>query len=257
MKRLRRKVLSLTAVLSMLAMPFALAVPAAVAAPASGLNDTSGMNDTWAGYVAAYHGPYTQVEASWVQPAVTGIHLWSPRPDSTVIWVGIGGLSGPIHGGDSIDDGNVKAPVQVGTTMDTNGDYRAWWVTPDSLNADAPGTNRINEAVSPGDRLTAEVDYTGSIYNMWIMDHRANGEFWSRSYPGTIKGNWPRNTAEVIVENPFHPAANLQGNSALAPFNTVQFTVAQLGWCYKVETPNMSVSDVSADHANFTVTYHT
>jgi|GEM_PF-6877180 len=207
------KAFSLTAVLSMLAMPFALAVPAAVAASASSLNNT------WAGYVAAYDGPYTQVEASWVQPAVTGTHLPSLSPDSTVIWVGIGGFGGPILGGPSIDDGNVSAPVQVGTTMDTNGDYGAWWATADLPNANAPG-NRINEAVSPDDHLTAEVDYTGSSYHMWIMDHRANGEFWSRSYPGTINGNWPRNTAEVIVENPLQLAGNLQGKSALAPFSS-------------------------------------
>jgi hypothetical protein len=258
-----KKILTTMAIVAAAVISIGVAAPAASPATTKVAASTSSqMNDTWAGYVAAYHGPYTQVWASWVQPAVTGTHLWSPIPNSTVIWVGIGGLGGSIEGGPNIDDGGVRAPVQVGTTMDTNGYYRAWWVTPDSTNANAPG-NVISDdqgkpyPVSPGDHLTAEVDYTHGSYHMWIMDSQADGQFWSWSYPGNINGNWPRNTAEIIVENPAWTLLGIPtGLAGLAPFDTVQFTVHTLGPCYKFETPNMSVSDPSANHLNFTVHYH-
>ena len=211
-----------------------------LAAPAS-----SQMNDIWAGYVAAYHGPYTKVEASWVQPAVTGLNVPWPTPRTTDIWVGIGGLEGSILGGPPIDDGGVRAPVQVGTHMDTNGSYTAWWVTPDhSTEQTISGFT-----VSPGDDILAGVDYSNGHFSMFLSD-RTSGSNWSSDMiqdPG-----WPRNTAETIVESPTLRTAP----PGLAPFNTVQWDVYYLGLCYKFETPDMSVSDISANHANFTVTHH-
>src|SRR5664280_928150 len=100
MKRLRRKVLGLTAILSMLAMPLALAVPAASAYPT---NESA----NWAGYTAHRldNGLYTHVEAGWVQPSITqpGLLDLLGDPHMTAIWIGIGGVNTKVF------------PVQVGT----------------------------------------------------------------------------------------------------------------------------------------------
>jgi len=130
--------------------------------------------------------------------------------------------------------------------MDTYGRYTAWWATPDF-----PTEQTISGfTVSPGDDILAGVDYSNGHFSMFLSD-RTSGSNWSSDMiqdPG-----WPRNTAEIIVENP--GSLTGMGLVGLAPFDTVQFTVAYLGLCYKFATPDMSVSDPSANHANFTVTY--
>src|SRR5664280_143134 len=217
MKRLRRKALSLTAVLSMLAMPLALAVPAAKAAP-SGYPTTESAH--WAGYWAHRldNGPYTHVEAGWVQPSITQVRLDSASPYVTGIWIGIGGTH---------TDDATKPPVQVGTVMETSPtdnilqtNYKAFLEYPGSPPFNGTTPQYISGfTVRPGDEMLAGVDYSNGSFSVFLAD-RTSGSNWSS--PPIQDHNYPRDDAEVIVEWP-------PGTAGLVPFKTVDFKYVDLG----------------------------
>ena len=257
MKRLRRKVLGLTAVLSMLAMPLALAVPAASAYPTT-------TNPAWAGYWAHRldNGLYTHVEAGWVQPSITQLEWLDADPHITAIWIGIGGVNTKVF------------PVQVGTIMatDTNDNfagtnYRAVFETPDSAGtADNVGAETIpNFTVRAGDEMLAGVDYSNGSFSMFLADRTSGSNWSSLQIPDH---NWQRDTAEVIVERPSHSSQvvnklHLPKYRTLAPFKTVDFKYVDLGVLTKVNMVDggksfVCMSDPGLDSSHngyFTATY--
>jgi hypothetical protein len=268
MKRLRRKALSLTAVLSMLAMPLALAVPAASAYPTT-------ESDHWAGYVAHRldNGLYTHVEAGWVQPSITQPEWLDADAHMTAIWIGIGGVNTKVF------------PVQVGTIMatDTNDNfagtnYRAVFETPDSAGtADNVGAETIpNFTVRAGDEMLAGVDYSNGSFSLFLADRTSGSNWSSLQIPDH---NWQRDTAEVIVERPSHPASlvandlplsdpnakplGLPKYRTLAPFKTVDFKYVDLGVVTKINMVDggksfVCMSDPGLDSSHngyFTATY--
>lgn len=211
---------------------------------------------TWAGYLAIGHGPYSKVSAAWMQPAIqpsAGASTYA-----TGIWVGIGG-------GSTVN----PVPVQVGTLM-TSGPfaflqtlgcsgYCAIYETPGTghvyLSSCVPiegGGATTPCKVSADDDMYAEVDYLNGSFKMLLADYTAN---WSwRS--GVIQGNYPRDTAEVIVEAPAHGKSSYD----LAPFSPVQFNGVNLGLAYGLTMVNggRTLASVSAPSGccSFTATFH-
>lgn len=262
-----RRAFKIAAVLAAVLLPLVLAAPRASAATHAtrGSGTTCGpggppfvngecQSRTWAGYMAIGQSPYNTVSAAWTQPArvnpPVGLLCYA-----TGIWVGIGGGAQ----GD-------KAPVQVGTVM-TDGcpgksNYSAFYETPSSsgglgvtLSSCAPiegGGATTPCSVSAGDAMYAEVDYLHGGFQMSLSDYTAN---WSwRS--GVISGNYSRDTAEVIVEDP--SALNIP--YPLAPFKSVQFNAVNLGLAVGLTMVNffrqtlVSVSGPSGC-CSFTATY--
>jgi hypothetical protein len=207
------------------------------------------ISENYAGLLAIGYGPYSIAEASWQQPATSA--LVPLGYGGTGIWVGIGGAS----------TNDTAPPVQIGTMMSTGLQavgigtgqcalppcYSAVWETPATSKAvTIPGF-----AVHPGDEMTASVKYGNSGFQMTLLDS-TTGKSWSSP---VIKGNYSRDTAEVIVELPdvSFPAFPF----GVAPFGSVQFTHVQIGGLYAVQMvgPNGSPTLVSTSLPSEIVTF--
>jgi hypothetical protein len=132
----------------------------------------------WAGY-AVIGSAFTQAKGSWIVPAVD----CAATPNgSASFWVGIDGWS----------DATVE---QTGTDSDCDGKnpkYYAWYEF-----APKAGVTIDSVPVSPGDRMSGEVDYDGSEFTVTITDE-ATGESFSTS---AIIPVARRASAEWIAEN--------------------------------------------------------
>jgi len=186
---------SAVAVLCFLPLAFLTACDGGVASTTTGI---------WSGYYASVTGArYTQVSASWVQPAVNC--SGTPRSYSG-FWVGLGAHLGPYVKGSTTE--------QTGTTaycFDGSPFYNAWyelWPTPE---VDYP------MHVRPGDTISASVATDGNgHFTLTVADPR---EGWTRRTRAMLKPA-SLGSAEVIVENP--PGYS----DPFARFGAVRFTSA-------------------------------
>lgn len=138
-------------------------------APSVGTGESVRAVSTWAGYVAAKPPDSVScVEASWLEPIVT-----CGRASAAVsIWVGIGAY-------DSVDLGidDKGHPIQqAGTGVDCEGgqaEHYAWHqfrpreATDHQFPAPAGGGDMV---VEPGDRMWAQVRYTGAAFVMTVAN---------------------------------------------------------------------------------------
>ena len=172
-----------------------------------------GMSGNWAGYVVVTDLKTPQsyavsdVKGQWVVPSVSS----STSNTYSAVWVGIDGYSS-------------NTVEQIGTEQDSiNGQptYYAWFEMYPSL------SHLINNPVSPGDTMMAEVKYIGNGYFQLILN--------DKSFNSTIHSDWnfsitrqAANTlgqsAEWIVEAPLSVSGELL---PLANFGSVDFSGAQ------------------------------
>jgi Peptidase A4 family len=241
------------------ALALAMAVPAASAsAQASAPAATCGpggppyvngkcISGNWAGLLAIGQGPYTAVIAYWKQPATSALVplLYA----ATSIWVGLGGGAS----GDPV-------PVQVGTLMTTGPDAVKDCALPPCYEAvyETPDTNKAvpisNFTVHSGDEMAATVVVNDGDYSL-TLDDMTTGQIWSSP---DIFGNWPLNTAEIVVELPSDSTSILPDTYGLAPFKSVQFTNIYIGGVYALQLvdPNDGRTLVSESLPSTIATYH-
>lgn len=187
-------------------------------APSVGEGDSFRATSTWAGYVAAEPpGSVSCVEASWLEPTVSCGHTSA----AASFWVGIGAY-------DSVDLGieDLGHPIQqAGTGVDCEGgqaEHYAWHQfqpresTDHSFPIPAGGGDMV---VEPGDRIWAQVRYTGTAFVMTVANV-SRGDV--RSIRQKAAGRH-RSSAEWIVSG--------EAGEPMARFSSVKFTggLATLG----------------------------
>jgi hypothetical protein len=186
--------------------------------PSIGAGDSFHAVSTWAGYVAAEPpGSVSCVEGSWLEPIVT----CGAASAAVAIWVGIGAY-------DSVDLGieDLGHPIQqAGTGVDCEdgqAEHYAWHQfqpresTDHRFRTPAGGRDMV---VEPGDRIWAQVRYTGTA-SVMTVDNLSTGDVRSINQTGTGRH---RSSAEWIVSG--------EAGEALARFSSVTFTggLATLG----------------------------
>lgn len=148
--------------------------------PAPGQNGQAIIYESsnWSGY-AVVGREFRQARGSWIVPAVD----CSVTPNASVsFWVGIDGW----------DNATVE---QTGTDSDCNGGspaYYAWYEF-----APLAGITITSVAISPGDRMAAQIDYVGDSGFMVTIANQTTGAIFTTSavVPGA-----QRTSAEWITE---------------------------------------------------------
>lgn len=198
------------AVLVILALLALLSFPVGPASPQESVRHTGGRfgaSTNWAGYAvqtdlaSPSNGVVTEVKGSWIVPAVSCPADGTDRYSAA--WVGIDGYS----------SGTVE---QLGTESDClNGGstpyYAAWW------EMYPKGSRGIQHVVQAGDRLTAEVRYSGS--NSFTLTTSDATQGWA--FATTQRAKVARSSAEWIQEAPWSG-----GVLPLSDFGTISFTNA-------------------------------
>jgi hypothetical protein len=160
--------------------------------PSGGVNSTN-----WSGY-AVTGTAFTKAVGSWREPKAN----CTKTPNTyAAFWVGI--------------DGYASSTVeQTGTLIvcsGTTAQYYAWW--------EFYPTNDIQTistiTVSPGDEITAEVEYNGTEFVLKITDLTTKKSF---STKGAVSGA-ARSSAEWIAEAP----SSTSGVLPLTDFGTAEF----------------------------------
>lgn len=157
----------------------------------------------WSGYSVGRHGAqFTNVEGTWVQPAVS---CQSVRRQMASFWVGI----------DGVGSHNLQ---QIGTSSECHARrqdlYYAWWEM-----LPAPMV-RIQMLIRPGDTIHAKVSWSGSHFTLSITNVTLDATFSiGRSNPLA-----KRATAEWVAEATSMCGARACQVSALPDFNQVRFT---------------------------------
>ncbi|MCI4346379.1 MAG: G1 family endopeptidase [Thermoplasmata archaeon] len=168
------------------------------------VTNTSSTN--WAGFaVTSSKYAVTDVRASWTVPAISGSCPLLTNAYSS-FWVGMDGYSS-------------TTVEQIGTDSDCTGgspSYYAWYEY-------FPNPTRLITSVkiSTGDKIYAEVNYTGGGFLLTLKDTTTGKSFaTNRTLPGAL-----RNSAEWVAEAP----SGLTGVLPLADFGTVGFGPATTG----------------------------
>jgi hypothetical protein len=189
-------------------------------------SSTTVSSSNWSGYAATGgSGAFTQVSASWTQPAVT----CGSKTTYSSYWVGLDGYSN-------------SALEQTGTEADCirgKATYGAWWeVLPASESA-------YSVTVKAGDALSAGVvDNGNGTFTMTLSD---STEGWTKTTTANGSSGYQDSSAEVIAE-----ATQVNGRIAnLSDFGTVTFTNAEadntsLGSYSPTEIVMASASDTKA-----------
>jgi hypothetical protein len=190
----------------LLASIFASSTPLVAHAPRIRVKDGTSLN--WAGYAVQtdllnpQNGAVTDVKGSWTVPSV----ICTSTKSYSSFWIGIGGYSS-------------NTVEQIGTDSDCSSGkavYYAWY----EMYPKFP-TN-LKMTVSPGDVITAEVQYVNGKFQLTISDFNpTTGKI--QSFVTTQKSpNAQRSSAEWIAEAPWSG-----GVLPLADFTTVTFSNAQ------------------------------
>ncbi|MFY9676436.1 MAG: G1 family glutamic endopeptidase [Terriglobales bacterium] len=160
--------------------------------------DGSVTSENWSGF-AATGSAFTSAKASWIVPTAT----CSKTPNTySSFWVGLDGYSS-------------STVEQTGTDSDCSGTsarYYAWYEF-----YPAASTEITSVPVSPGNKMSASVTYSGSTFTVTITNV-TTGKSYSKS--GRVSGA-QRSSAEWIAEAPCCTRSG--GILPLADFGTVDF----------------------------------
>ena len=174
-------------------------------------------NPIWAGYALTEPaGAVTAVSGAWTVPTVSPVGT-SGADAKSCIWVGIDGADTP-------------TVEQVGTEQDvSNGkaNYYCWWEMC-STKGNQPQQFISNFSVSPGDRITASVQYlqTADQFGLSIDDLTTGQSFSTmQASAATQSPLATRTTAEWIVEDPTNSTTQIP--YTLADFGTATFENAR------------------------------
>jgi hypothetical protein len=154
-------------------------------------------SENWSGY-AVTGASFTQALGSWIVPTV---NCTSTPNTYSSFWVGLDGYSS-------------STVEQTGTDSDcygTSPSYYAWY------EFYPQGSYLINLAISPGNKISAEVNYSGSSFTVTITNVTTGKSF---SKTSTVSGA-KRSSAEWIAEAPCCTRSG--GILPLSDFGTVDF----------------------------------
>ncbi|MBI4180325.1 MAG: hypothetical protein HY528_00155 [Chloroflexi bacterium] len=205
-----KRIISLVGLLGLLIVIFTMAMPASgvtLISQAPRIPVRQGTSSNWAGYAVQtdlanpQNNVVTDVKGTWVVPAVSA----SSVSAYSSIWVGIDGYS----------DSTVE---QIGTEQDwINGTarYYVWYEMYPKMSF------RINKAVSPGDTITAEVQYQNGKFVLTLNDVTKNWTFTTTQKAPQAK----RNSAEWIAEAPWSGGVLPLANFGTATFNNASATL--------------------------------
>jgi len=184
-------------------------------------------SENWSGY-AVTGSSFTQVLGSWTVPSVNCAETPATRSSNVYasFWVGIDGYTS-------------NTVEQIGTDSDcdytkqgSDATYYAWYEFYPSFSYEIPSV-----PVSPGDEMSAEVNYSGTEFTVTITDKTTGKSF---STTKSVKGA-KRSSAEWIVEA---PCCGRGGSYLpLSDFGTVG-----LGQDYNT-TPHISGTNYATDSA--------
>ena len=211
------------------------------------------LSTDWAGYSVASDFTNPQpvvigITSSWIVPTV----IVSQRNAYSAVWIGIGG---------QLNDNTL---IQAGTEQDStynNATYSAWY---ELLPNDSVTITNID--ISPGDKITASINLTDSISNVWSIEMVDLTN--SQSFHENVFYNSSRLSGEWIVEE---TSVNVR-RGTLANFGKVTFMDSRVNVNGSVGTITnfpfdritlqsrqgvllTSVSSLSDDGSSFTVTY--
>jgi hypothetical protein len=189
-----------------LALAGALATPAPALAASSRVGHHAAPNHkishststNWSGYAVTGAGPYTNVAASWTQPAVNCAKTptgWS------AFWVGLDGDTT-----NTVEQTGTEADCSKGTAV-----YYAWSEMYPKYPVNYP--NRV----AAGDGFSASVKYLGNGYFELTLKDTSRG--WSQTTTQKLKSA-KLGSAEAIAEAP----SGSGGVLPLADFGTVGFS---------------------------------
>jgi hypothetical protein len=194
---------------------------------AGGARATTFTSQSWAGYASTPQSggaPFTEVQAQWVQPAVSCDP--SQPVMNAVFWVGLDGWTD-----NSVEQGGTLANCQNGTAS-----YEAWWEM-------FPFNGLVTTfAINAGDTISASVTYQAStgLFNIVVTDLTSGQSFTESITCQADMGGCPRSSAEVISEDP-GGGADQDGRFFLPDYGTATYTAA-------------SMSDDNGDTGSFTDT---
>jgi hypothetical protein len=202
---MKKSVLALSALTVLLALSLAPSTPLTMHPPRIHIRDSNSTN--WSGYAVVtslsspQKGAVSDVQGSWIVPSVDV----SVTPNAySSFWIGIDGYSS-------------NTVEQIGTDSDTSSgtpQYYAWY----EMYPKYPVT--LNMKVSPGDTMSAEVEYLGSNrFLLTITDVTTGATFSTTQKSGSAR----RSSAEWIAEAP----SSRSGVLPLADFGTVYFSGVQ------------------------------
>ena len=167
----------------------------------------TGTSTNWAGYVAAGE-TFTDVRASWKQPAVTCL---SPIAQASAFWVGLDGFAP-----------RSTSVEQIGTDSDCNGlhdpSYYAWYEVVPAPSVPLPA----HDVVHAGDMMSADVSGRGAVYTLRLKDWTAGWHF-STEQTSTAALD---SSAEWVAEAPSACTQFFCRVLPLADFATVTFNNA-------------------------------
>jgi hypothetical protein len=157
----------------------------------------------WSGYAdsAVTPGTFTSVSGRWVTPRVT-----CTREDQiSSAWVGLDGYSSS-----TVEQAGTVSWCYLGRPT-----YFTWYeMYPAS-------TVQVGSSLRPGDRITASVTRTGSLYRLTLVDSTRPANSFSVTSSCSLS-TCKATSAEWIVERPSFPI----GIAPLADYSTLTFTNA-------------------------------
>ena len=161
-------------------------------------------SSNWSGY-AAYNATFTDVKATWVQPAANCSSTTTAQYAS--FWVGIDGYKS-------------SSVEQLGTDSDCSSrnhpSYYAWWEMYPN-----PSNQIAGFAVRPGDTMTAEVSRLATLYTLKLTNN-TTGQTFSTTKTATAANS----SAEWVAEAPSQCIIIFCRVLPLANYGTMTFTNA-------------------------------
>jgi len=189
----------------------------------------TGTSLNWSGYaLTAAAGSVTNALGSWIVSAVT----CTPQTSYAAMWVGIDG-----YNSNTVEQTGTISYCYMGVA-----NYYAWYEFYPN-----PMYEITSVPVSPGDRISAGVSYSGSMFTVTIKDV-STGKAYSTSQ-GPIPGYpWQRSSAEWIAEAPSSCVGGHCTILPLANFGTAYFGVDNTGVS---STNNATIGGVSGSIGSF------
>ena len=161
-------------------------------------------SSNWSGY-AAYNTTFTDVKASWIQPAANCSSATTAQYAS--FWVGLDGYKS-------------SSVEQLGTDSDCSGrnspSYYAWWEMYPN-----PSNTIAGFAVRPGDSMTAEVSRLATLYTLKLTNNTTG-----QTFSTTKTASAANSSAEWVAEAPSQCIIIFCRVLPLANYGTMTFTNA-------------------------------
>jgi hypothetical protein len=154
----------------------------------------------WSGYALASNAGYSNVHASWVQPAAT---CDSGEASEASFWIGMGGVMAPF-----VEQIGTESQCSKGTAV-----YTTW------VELFPNPVQRLNVPVQPGDTVDADITFKDGTYTLSLSTP-------SGSYTTSYSGPGDNTSAEWIAEAPSRCTPGTCQPLPLTNFGSITFTGA-------------------------------